>query len=72
MSKRKMTREDLVAMFEAKAASPPIQENEVLVRHLKCKESLHLAEALIDATQRHRSDSTQTLLAPAELLPPMG
>jgi hypothetical protein len=72
MSGRKMMREDLVAMFEAKAASPPIQENELLVRHLKCEESLHLAGALTDATQRYRLDNTQTLQAPAELLAPMG
>src|SRR5947209_12876305 len=36
----KMTPETLIALFEAKAAAPPPEASQMLVRHLQCKESL--------------------------------
>lgn len=72
MSRRKMTCEDLVAVFEAKAKSPPNQHNELLVRHLKCEEALHLAGAMDSAIRLYRTHNTETLSAPSELLSPLG
>jgi hypothetical protein len=39
MSNRQMKRDELIAIFEDKAESPPSKQNELLMRHLKCKES---------------------------------
>jgi len=72
MSQAAMTRDELVALFAAKAAAPPSEANLLLVRHLKCKESVHLAGAVSEAMNRFAENISQRLLVPSELLPPLG
>ena len=43
MSQSEMRRDELVALFAAKATAPPPEADLLLVRHLKCEESVHLA-----------------------------
>jgi hypothetical protein len=66
-----VTSADLEAALKAQAAAPPDRQNELLVRHLKCKEALALAEALAGAISHNYRHDTQTLAAPSEILPPL-
>ena len=68
----KMTPEDLIAVFAAKAADPPPEASQALVRHLQCKESLALARFVCEAIDRYAGNNSQPLPAPAELLSPLG
>ena len=72
MSQAAMTRDQLVAVFAAKAVAPPSEANLLLVRHLKCKESVHLAGLVSEAMNRYGENNSQRLLVPSELLPPLG
>jgi len=72
MFSQAMTREELLALLRAKAATPPPKENELLLRHLECKESSALARMVAEAMDRHADAGDQTLPAPSELLPPLG
>jgi hypothetical protein len=67
-----MTREKLLALFARKATEPPTEANQILVRHLKCKESVHLAHAVSEAIDRFPGNDSQSLAAPSELLAPLG
>ena len=67
-----MTREVLVAFFAERAAAPPQGSNLLLVRHLQCKESVHLAGFVSEAMNRYAENNSQRLLVPSELLPPLG
>lgn len=67
-----MTPEELVALFAAKATAPPPEASQLLVRHLKCKESVALAQIVTEAMGRYAGTGNQPLPAPTELLPPMG
>ena len=71
MAPSEMTREKLLALLAAKASASPTGPNELLARHLKCKESRTLAEAVAYATQRYADPSDQQLQPPSELLPPL-
>ena len=71
MTGRRMTPSDLEAALKTLAAAPPDKENELLVRHLKCKETLALTEALANAISRNYRQDTGTLPAPSEILPPL-
>jgi hypothetical protein len=66
-----MTPRDLEAAFKALAAAPPNKQSELLVRHLKCKETLALTEALADSISRNYRYEAKTLAAPSEILPPL-
>lgn len=66
-----MTPEDLIADFKARAAAPPSRQNELLVRHLRCKESLELSDAVTGALVRYHSNEVRALPAPTEILPPL-
>jgi hypothetical protein len=66
-----MNPEDLIADFKARAAAPPSRQNELLVRHLRCKESLELSDAVTSALVRYHADDVRTLPAPTEILPPL-
>jgi hypothetical protein len=72
MSQAAMTRDELVALFAAKSVAPPSEANLLLVRHLKCKESVHLAGLVSEAMNRYGENNSQRLLVPSELLPPLG
>jgi hypothetical protein len=67
-----MTREELIALFVGKATAPPAEENLLLVRHLKCKDSPILARIVAEAMDRHTAAGSPRLPAPGELLPPLG
>jgi len=62
--------EELITEFKARAEAPLNRQNAILVRHLRCKESLELADALTGALARYHSHDARTLPAPTEILPP--
>jgi hypothetical protein len=66
-----MTREELAALFMAKAAEAPPASNLILARHLQCKESCDLSSAVAEAIQRYAGTDRTLLLAPLELLTPL-
>jgi len=72
MSARIRTPEDLIALFSAKAKAPPTEANQLLVRHLQCKESIEIARIVSEAMGHHSASDTPSLQAPTELLPPLG
>jgi hypothetical protein len=65
-----MSAEELIALFEAKATTPPPESSQMLVRHLQCKESIELSRCLSEAASRHGGDN-RPLAVPSELLPPL-
>ena len=71
MTAPNMTPEELIALFAAKAAAPPPETSQALVRHLQCKESIALARIVSEAMDRYTADRIQPLPAPTELLPPL-
>ena len=71
MARREMTREELAALFMAKAAAAPPAANLILARHLQCKESCDLSSAIAEATQRYAGTDRTLLLARPELLSPL-
>jgi hypothetical protein len=66
-----MTTEELVALFMSKAADAPPPANQILARHLLCKESCDLSSAIAEATQRYAGTERTLLPTPPELLPPL-
>jgi hypothetical protein len=52
MPQSELTREELVAIFAMKATASPPEANKLLVRHLQCKGSLQL----VDAVHHHERD----------------
>lgn len=66
-----MTKDELVALFAEKAAAPPHDANKLLVSHLRCKESTHLADALRQVIDRFPGQDSRPLPTPSELLPPL-
>jgi hypothetical protein len=66
------TATDLLALFEGKAAAPPPESSQMLVRHLKCKEFLKAAHCLTEAMDRYDTNDGHLLPVPTELLPPLG
>jgi hypothetical protein len=71
MAAPKMTPEDLIALFAAKAAAPPPETSQALARHLQCKESIALARFVSEAMDQYSANHNQSLPAPTELLPPL-
>jgi hypothetical protein len=67
-----ITKEALIALFEAKAMALPPESSIILARHLQCKESLTVARILTEAMNRYAGDDSRPLAAPRELLPPLG
>lgn len=67
-----MTREELAALFLAKAFETPPEANQILARHLQSKESRALSSAIAEAVQRYAGTDKTPLPAPTELLPPLG
>jgi hypothetical protein len=66
-----MTPDELIADFEARAVAPPSRQNELLVRHLRCKESLELSDTVTSALAHYHPDNVRALPAPTEILPPL-
>jgi hypothetical protein len=71
MSAPELTTEELLAFFAEKANAPPSGPNEILARHLKCKQSRALSEAVASAAHRYHDPSDPRLLPPSEMLPPL-
>jgi hypothetical protein len=69
--RQKQSTEELTAAFKDRAAAPPSRQNELLVRHLRCKESLELSDAVTGALGRYHADNVRALPAPTEILPPL-
>jgi hypothetical protein len=67
-----MSQEELVAAFLKKAAEPPPEANLILARHLQCKESCDLAQAVSEAVKKYVTPGSYRLPTPTELLPPLG
>jgi hypothetical protein len=67
-----ISRDDLLALFAEKATAPPPEANQLLVRHVQCKESIHLAGAVRQVVDRFAGTDSLTLSTPSELLPPLG
>jgi hypothetical protein len=53
--------EELIAALKARAAAPSDRQNQLLVRHLRCKESLSLADALTSALTRYHAYDAHVL-----------
>lgn len=68
---KRMSREDLVALFASKATEPPAEANKMLARHLQCKKSMKLADAVKDAVDRYPGNDPLLLPAPSSILPPL-
>ena len=66
-----MTHESLIAALRRRAAAPPKKENALQARHLKCEETMHLANAIANAIHRHHQNGASALLPPSEMLPPL-
>jgi hypothetical protein len=71
MFRQQTSPEELIAALKSRAATPPDRQNELLVRHLRCKESLSLADALTSALTRYHAHDAHVLSAPTEVLPPL-
>jgi hypothetical protein len=71
MSSQGMTSDELLALFAAKATAPPPEATQLLVRHLKCKESITVTRIVSDAIRQHAMQGSQRLAPPSELLPPL-
>jgi hypothetical protein len=48
MQSRVTTAANLLEVFAAKAAAPPSESSQMLVRHLQCEESLNAADCLTE------------------------
>jgi hypothetical protein len=70
VQKEVITSADLLALFAAKAAAPAPKENQLLVRHFQCRESLKASQCLAEAIDRYVAGTDQVLPTTAELLFP--
>ncbi len=71
---RKKKQEKAITVLEELRAlehTPPKRANRLLARHLQCKTSLRLSNAVAEAARRSSNSSAQTLQTPGELLPPL-
>jgi hypothetical protein len=67
-----LSQEELVELFLKKAAEPPPEANLILARHLQCKKSCDLAQAVSKAIQQYAAPGSCRLPTPPDLLPPLG
>ena len=67
----RISRDELLALFAERATAPPPEANLLLARHLQCKTSVQLAQAVAEAAQRFGGGDRHPLEAPSELLPPL-
>ena len=72
MPSKVMTAADLLELLASKAADPPPETSQMLVRHFQCKESLAAAQYLTEAMDRYAAGDGHPLPVPTELLPPLG
>jgi hypothetical protein len=65
-----MTTAGLLDLFAQKATEPLAASSQMLVRHLRCKESLKAAHCLVEAIDRFAGRDDPPLPAPAGILTP--
>jgi hypothetical protein len=65
-----MTTAGLLDLFARKATEPLPESSQMLVRHLRCKESLKAAHCLTEALNRFAGRDDHPLPAPAGILTP--
>ncbi len=65
-----MTTAGLLDLFARKTTEPLPEASQLLVRHLKCKESLKAAHSLVEAIDRFAAGEDRPLPAPAGMLVP--
>ena len=70
MQREVITSADLLALFAAKASASPPKENQLLVSHFQCRESLKASQCLAEAMDRYVAEADQVLPTAAELLFP--
>jgi hypothetical protein len=70
VQKEVITSADLLALFAAKVAAPPPKENQLLVRHFQCRESLKASQCLAEAMDRNVEEADLVLPTAVELLFP--
>jgi hypothetical protein len=66
-----ISRDELLALFAEKATASPPEANLLLARHLQCKTSVQLAQAVTEAVRCFGGSDPHPLEAPSELLPPL-
>jgi len=71
MTPNEITTEELLALFADKANTAPSGPNELLARHLKCKQSRALSEAVANTAHHYANPGDPRLLPPSEMLPPL-
>jgi len=71
MHGQQTSQEELIAALKARAAAPPDRQNLLLVRQLRCKESLELSDAVTSALVRYHAHDARALPAPTQILPPL-
>ena len=67
MRRRQKSTEELIATFRARAAVPPNRQNQLLVRHLQCKESLELADAVNVIPKKMNDGENDALTTPVSV-----
>jgi hypothetical protein len=67
----RISRDELLALFAERATAPPPEANLLLARHLQCKTSVRLAQAVTEAVRCFGGSDSHPLEAPSELLPPL-
>jgi hypothetical protein len=65
-----MTMAGLLDLFAQKVTEPLPESSQMLVRHLRCKESLKAAHCLTEALNRFTGRDDHPLPAPAGILTP--
>ena len=65
-----ITSADLLTLLDAEATASPPKENQLLLRHFQCRESLKASQCLADAMDRYVAGADQVLPTVAELLFP--
>ena len=63
--------EKLLALLKENANGAPPEADQLLARHLECKESILLANAIQRALDRFPGNDEPLLEAPSSLLPPL-
>jgi hypothetical protein len=63
---------DLLDLFARKGTEPLPESSQLLMMHLKCKESLKAAHCLTEAIDRFAERDDHTLPAPTGILAPLG
>jgi hypothetical protein len=67
----RISRDELLALFAQRATAPPPEANRLLARHLQCKTSVQIAQAVTEALHRFGGNDPHPLETPSELLPPL-